>query len=206
MILEKITVGSYMSNCYIVGCEETKEAAVIDPGADFKKIYETIEELNVKIKFVILTHAHGDHIGALNEVIKKYNVPVYVHEDEVDMLQDANKNLSRMMFRKEIKVEPQKLLKDGEIIELGNLEMEIIHTPGHTKGSISIKVENIILTGDTLFNGSIGRTDFLGGSFEDIISSIKTKIFKYDDEVIVYPGHNSPTTIGNERKTNPFVI
>lgn len=206
MILEKITVGSYMSNCYIVGCEETKEAAVIDPGADFKKIDETIEELNVKIKFVILTHAHGDHIGALNEVIKKYNVPVYVHEDEVDMLQDANKNLSRMMFRKEIKVEPQKLLKDGEIIELGNLEMEIIHTPGHTKGSISIKVENIILTGDTLFNGSIGRTDFLGGSFEDIISSIKTKIFKYDDEVIVYPGHNSPTTIGNERKTNPFVI
>ena len=206
MIFEKITVGSYMSNCYIVGCEETREAAVIDPGADFKKIDMIIEELEVKIKFVLLTHAHGDHIGALEEIIQKYNVPVYIHEDDVDMLQDANKNFSKMMFRKEIKIKPEKLLKDGEIVELGQLEMEIIHTPGHTPGSISIKVENIMLTGDTLFNGSIGRTDFPGGSFEKIINSIKSKIFKYDDEIIVYPGHNSPTTIGKEKKTNPFVV
>lgn len=194
-----------MSNCYIIGCEETKEAAIVDPGADYDKIEAEIDKLGLTPKFVILTHAHGDHIGALEEVIKNYKTLVFIHEKEADMLRNASQNLSTVIFRKEISVEPNRLLNEGDIIKLGNMDLEIIHTPGHTPGGISIKVDNILLTGDTLFNGSIGRTDFPGGSYDEIIDSIKSKLFKYNDETLVYPGHNSPTTIGTEKRINPFV-
>lgn len=205
MIFEAMALGSYMANCYIVGSEKTREAAVIDPGADFLKIDETINELGVVPKMIILTHAHGDHIGAVNELVEKYNLPVYIHEDDADALSDSSLNYSRVLYRKDMTVKPDVLLKDGDTIKLSDLNFEIIHTPGHTPGGICIKVENKMMTGDTLFNKSIGRTDFPGGSFEDIISSIKNKIFKYDDNTVVYPGHNSPTTIKSEKLGNPFV-
>lgn len=205
MIFEAMAVGSYMSNCYIVGSEKTNEAAIIDPGAEFKKIDAKIIELGLTPKMILLTHAHGDHIGAVLELIDKYHIPVYIHEKDAEALVDSNINLTKVLFRKEVAINPDIKLKDGDIINLGDLEFEVIHTPGHTPGGISIKVENIMMTGDTLFNQSIGRTDFPGGSFEQIISSIKEKIFKYDDDTIVYPGHNSPTTIKSEKISNPFV-
>lgn len=205
MIFEAMAVGSYMSNCYIVGSETTKEAAIIDPGAEFNKIDNKIAELELKPVMIILTHAHGDHIGAVRELVEKYNIPVYIHEYDAEALKDSEINFSKVLFRKDMTVNPDVMLKDGDKINVGELELEIIHTPGHTPGGISIKVNNIMMTGDTLFNKSIGRTDFPGGSFEQIISSIKDKIFKYDDEIIVYPGHNSPTTIKSEKMGNPFV-
>ena len=205
MIFEAMTVGSYMSNCYIVGSDNTKEAAIIDPGAEFLRIDSKIIELGVTPKMIILTHAHGDHIGAVLELIDKYNIPVYIHEDDAEALVDSNINLTKVLFRKEVTINPDVKLKDGDKIMLSDLEFEIIHTPGHTPGGICIKVQNIMMTGDTLFNKSIGRTDFPGGSFDQIISSIKDKIFKYDDDIIVYPGHNSPTTIKSEKMGNPFV-
>jgi hydroxyacylglutathione hydrolase len=205
MIFEAITVGSYMSNCYILGSEKTKEAAIIDPGAEFNKIDGKIKELEVTPKMIILTHAHGDHIGAVLEFIEKYHIPVYIHEDDAKALVDSNINLTKVLFSKEVTINPDVKVKDGDKIILGDLEFEIIHTPGHTPGGISIKVENIMMTGDTLFNRSIGRTDFPGGSFDQIINSIRNKIFKYDDETIVYPGHNSPTTIESEKIGNPFI-
>lgn len=205
MIFEAMTVGSYMSNCYIVGSDKTNEAAIIDPGAEFGRIDKKIIELGLKPKMILLTHAHGDHIGAVLEFIDKYHIPVYIHEDDAEALVDSNINLSKVLFRKEVTINPDVKLKDGDKIELGDLEFEVIHTPGHTPGGICLKVENIMLTGDTLFNQSIGRTDFPGGSFDQIISSIKDKIFKYDDDIIVYPGHNSPTTIKSEKMSNPFV-
>jgi hydroxyacylglutathione hydrolase len=205
MIFEAITVGSYMSNCYILGSEKTKEAAIIDPGAEFNKIDGKIKELEVTPKMIILTHAHGDHIGAVLEFIEKYHIPVYIHEDDAKALVDSNINLTKVLFSKEVTINPDVKVKDGDKIILGDLEFEIIHTPGHTPGGISIKVENIMMTGDTLFNRSIGRTDFPGGSFDQIIDSIRNKIFKYDDETIVYPGHNSPTTIESEKIGNPFL-
>ena len=205
MIFEAMTVGSFLSNCYIIGSETTKEAAIIDPGADFDRIVSKLKEHGLTPTMIILTHAHGDHIGAVNDLVEKYGAKVYIHKDDAEALKDANINLSKMVTGKSISITPDVELEDGDIIKLGDLDLKIIHTPGHTRGGICIKVENIMLTGDTLFNSSIGRTDFPGGSYEDIIASIKNKIFKYDDDTIIYPGHNSPSTIKYEKQHNPFV-
>ena len=205
MIFEAMTVGSYYSNCYIVGSDVTKEAAIIDPGAEFEKIDSKIIDLGLKPKMIILTHAHGDHIGAVDELIEKYGVKVYIHEDDANALKDSDTNFSKVLFGKNISINPDSKLKDGDVLNLSDLKFEIIHTPGHTKGGICIKVGNIMMTGDTLFNKSIGRTDFPGGSYDEIINSIQEKIFKYDDDIIIYPGHNSPSTIKSEKLSNPFV-
>lgn len=205
MIFERLEVGSFAVNCYIIASDVTKETAIIDPGSQFDLIDHKITELGLKVKMIILTHCHGDHIGAVNALVEKYHVPVYIHESDAIMLQDSELNYSKSLFRKDITVKPDVLLKDGDVIELGDLKLEIIHTPGHTPGGISIKVGNILLTGDTLFCRSIGRTDFIGGSFDEIIDSIKNKLLKFSDDTLVYPGHNSPTTIGTERNFNPFL-
>ena len=204
MIFKGFAVGSYYSNCYIVGSEESREAAIIDPGADFKKIDGFIEEMGLTPKMIILTHYHGDHIGAVSDIVNKYNTKVYIHRDDAEYLSDSSINFSKQINGKSIEIKPDVLLDDGDVLELGELKFEIIHTPGHTKGGICIKVDNIMMTGDTLFNKSIGRTDLPGGSYEEIINSVKEKIFKYDGDVIIYPGHNSPSTIKSEKLGNPF--
>lgn len=205
MIFEALVVGMYGANCYIVGNEETKEAAVIDPGAEFNKIDSKLKDLGLKPTMVILTHYHGDHIGAVQEFIDKYDTKIYIHKEDAKSLNDSSMNLTKSMFGKDIEVKADVELSDGDEINLGDLKFEIIHTPGHTKGGICIKVGNIMMTGDTLFNSSIGRTDFPGGSFEEIIKSIKEKVFKYDDDTILYPGHMSSSTIKREKQYNPFV-
>lgn len=205
MIFEGMAVGSYYANCYIVGSDSTNEAAIIDPGADFNLIDKKIIELGLEPKIIILTHAHGDHIGAVIDFVNKYGTKVYIHKEDAEMLKDGNKNFTKALTGKNISIIPNVELKDNDEIKLGDLNFEIIHTPGHTRGGICIKVGNIMMTGDTLFNKSIGRTDFPGGSFDEIINSIKEKIFKYDDDIIIYPGHNSPSTIKSEKMGNPFV-
>lgn len=204
MIFKGLAVGSYYSNCYIVGSEDTKEAAIIDPGGDFNKIDGIAEEMGLTPKMIILTHYHGDHIGAVPDIIKKYGTKVYIHKDDAEYLSDSSINFSKQIVGKSIEIKPDVLLDDGDVLELGELKFEIIHTPGHTKGGICIKVGNIMMTGDTLFNKSIGRTDLPGGSYEEIINSVKEKIFKYDEDIIIYPGHNSPSTIKSEKLGNPF--
>lgn len=205
MIFEALEVGIYGANCYIVGSEKTKEAAIIDPGAEFNKIDKKLNELGLAPKMVILTHYHGDHIGAVEEFVEKYGTKVYIHKEDAEALNNSSMNFSKSMFGKGISIKADAELEDGDIINLGDLKFEIIHTPGHTRGGICIRVGNIMMTGDTLFNNSIGRTDFPGGSFDEIIKSIKEKIFKYDEDTVIYPGHMSPSTIKKERKYNPFV-
>jgi glyoxylase-like metal-dependent hydrolase (beta-lactamase superfamily II) len=205
MIFEALEVGIYGANCYIAGSEETHEAAIIDPGAEFNKIDKKINALGLTPKIVILTHCHGDHIGAVEEFIDKYGTKVYIHTEDAESLNNGSMNFSKSMFGKGISIKADVELEDGDVITLGELKFEIIHTPGHTRGGICIKVGNIMMTGDTLFSNSIGRTDFPGGSFEEIIKSIKDKIFKYEDDTVIYPGHMSPSTIKKEKQYNPFV-
>ncbi|WZL71529.1 MBL fold metallo-hydrolase [Clostridiaceae bacterium 35-E11] len=205
MIIERIPAGIYAANCFVIGCEETKKAAVIDPGGDAEDIIKYIDEHELELQYILLTHGHGDHIGGVVEIKAKKEVPVLIHEDDAFMLQNANKNLSKLMSGPDIELIADRLLRGGEIIELGALALHISHTPGHTPGGICIKVEDCLFTGDTLFANSIGRTDFEGGSFEKIIDSIKSKLLIYDDETKVFPGHGPASTIGRERVSNPFI-
>ncbi|WP_053957021.1 MBL fold metallo-hydrolase [Inediibacterium massiliense] len=205
MIIHKIEAGIYAVNCYILACEETKKACIIDPGGDGEKILKYINDNDLKPQFILLTHAHGDHIGGIPAIKEKIDLPVYLHEEDEDLFSDANKNLSSMMSGPTVEMKADQYLKDQDTIKLGNLNLHIMHTPGHTRGGISIYVENVVFTGDTLFAGSIGRTDFEGGSFEAIIHSIKSKLLNLGDQVKVFPGHGPSSTIGREKIYNPFL-
>lgn len=199
-------LGIYAANCYIIYSEKTMDGIVIDPGGDAEEILEKIKEENINIKYIVLTHGHGDHIGGVIDLKNSLKVPLIAHEDEKEMLMDGNKNLSTIMAMGTIEIEPDILVKSGDTIEIGDLKAEVIHTPGHTLGGMCIKIEDDIISGDTLFSGSIGRTDLEGGDYETIIRSIKEGLLVYPDETKVYPGHGTPTTIGKERLTNPFLL
>ena len=206
MKIERLTVGVYAANCYIVYCEDTKEGIVIDPGDEGDRILKRVEELNLDVKYIILTHGHGDHIGGLKEVKKGTQASILIHEGDRELLNDGTKNLSSVMATGSVQLEADRFVKDGEELSFGNYSAKIIHTPGHTPGGISINIDGSLFTGDTLFAGSIGRTDFPGGSYEQIINSIKEKLVPFSDDIIVYPGHGPSSTIGREKVSNPFII
>ncbi|MFH1854032.1 MAG: MBL fold metallo-hydrolase [Candidatus Omnitrophota bacterium] len=201
MIIKKITVGPMETNCYIAGDESTREAVVIDPGGDYNKIKKIIGREGLKPIAIINTHGHGDHIIANDE----FGLPVWIHRQDADFLGDPSKNLSAefgLMFR----ANPAKrLLERGDTLTVGKYSLEVIHTPGHTPGSICLKGDGIIFSGDTLFYEGIGRTDFSYGSQEDILKSIKEKLFTLEDRYVVYPGHGPSTTIGHEKTRNPYI-
>ncbi|PIP68091.1 MAG: MBL fold metallo-hydrolase [Candidatus Omnitrophica bacterium CG_4_9_14_0_2_um_filter_42_8] len=202
MFIKKIIVGPLESNCYLFGDEATKEIFVIDPGGDYREIKSVIDKNGMKPKAVINTHGHGDHIGAN----KEFGIPVWIHRLDADFLMDPSKNLSGAFgFFLKTKT-ASRLVEDKDILNIGKYSLEVIHTPGHTPGSICLKAESVIFTGDTLFCEGIGRTDFAYGSEEDIMDSIKEKLFTLKDDYVIYPGHGPSSTIGNEKTSNPFVI
>ena len=205
MILEQIKVGSMQVNCYILGDDRTRRAAVIDPGDDYDKIKNTLAKKNLKAEIIINTHGHIDHIG----VDDRFGLKIYAHKDELPMLKDEGLNLSAFLlapFSVKNEVYP---LEDGQDIRLDSIHLKVIHTPGHTPGGISLLLlhpkNKIVFTGDTLFCQGIGRTDFPGASEDVIIKSIKTRLFTLPDDTVVYPGHGPSTTIGAEKKANPFL-
>jgi hydroxyacylglutathione hydrolase len=201
MLLKTIVVGYYGVNCYVVGRGATNEVVVIDPGADFSKIKAVLVKGKLKPVAVINTHGHFDHIGASD----KFNLDVYVHIDDKDMMTDPQSNLS-IFFGKPVKVSANiKVFRDQDIVTLAGMDFEVRHTPGHTPGGVCLRVENMFFSGDTLFCGSVGRTDFPGASHEQLLNSIKNKILTLPDDIVVYPGHGAFTTIKNERKENPFL-
>lgn len=201
MIIKKIVVGPLESNCYIVGDEDTRGAFIIDPGADYRKIKNLIDKNELKPRAIINTHGHGDHIASNED----FGVPVWIHRLDAEFLKDPSKNLSGAFGFLLKTRSASRLLEHGDILAIGNYTLEVIHTPGHTPGSICLKGDRVIFTGDTLFCQGIGRTDFEYGSEEDIMRSIKERLFTLDDSYIIYPGHGPNSTIGNERQNNPFI-
>ncbi len=207
MFLKKLVVGELETNCYLVGCKETKKAAVIDPGGEDEVdlILNLLQKNNFSLKYILNTHGHIDHIAGNNLLKAKTEALLLIHRLDADMLVDANKNFSSFMGKKIYSPPADKLLKEGDEISLGTLNLIVIHTPGHTPGGISLVLNNIIFTGDTLFAEGIGRTDLPGGSYQDLIKSIKEKLLVLSDDKIIYPGHGPDSTIGKERRTNPYI-
>jgi len=203
MIFKRLPTGMLASNCYIIG--DNCEGAVIDPGAKAQDILEMAEQTKLIIKYIILTHSHIDHIISMDEIREKLDAKVFVHKDDATSLPDPWRNGSKLFGLDKTFKPADVFLKDGDIINIGDLKVEIIHTPGHTPGGICIKVNDNIFTGDTLFRMSIGRTDLGNGDQDDLMNSIKEKLMKLDDKTMVYPGHGTATTIGYERKNNPFI-
>lgn len=205
MLFKAFTVGQMGVNCYLLGCEETKEAIVIDPGGDAQLIIEELEQNDLKLKAIINTHGHIDHIGANEELKSATQAQLLIHEQDALMLEDPKKNLSVFIGGAVSQKPADRILKDGDNIEIGTIILEVMHTPGHTLGGICLKLDNLLFSGDTLFAEGIGRSDFPGGCHETLLSSIKTKIMMLPNETKVYPGHGPDTTIGYERENNPFL-
>ena len=205
MIFEGFVAGHMQANCYIIGCPETGEAAVVDPGGDADRILARLKARGLRLRYIILTHGHVDHIAALGEVRDATGAEVLIHAADADMLTDPTRNLSFFMGRR-LRFSPaERLLADGDTIEVGTVRLEVVHTPGHTPGGICLKTDDLVITGDTLFAGSVGRSDFPGGNHRQLIRSIKERLLCLPGHTRVYPGHGPETTIGEEKRYNPFL-
>ena len=208
MIIEKMVVGPIQANCYIIGDEKTKEGAVIDPGGNGERIADKVEEMGLDIKYIIATHGHFDHNAGLQKLRdRKITAPFMVHRDDDSFIEESKRSAERWGLVIDQVPDADEHFDEGDVLKVGELELQIIHTPGHSPGGISIyiKSEGVVFSGDTLFNRSIGRTDFREGSMEDLQNSIRKKLYKLPDDTVVYAGHNSETTIGAEKKGNMFV-
>lgn len=199
MKIKSLVVGDYGTNCYILIDEQSMQCAVIDPGGDASNIVKSIEDSKCKVKYILLTHGHMDHTGAVLEIKNKYNVPVVISEKDYKMVQQ------RTFVYGNIGNEIPLYIKDNQVFEIGNIKLKAIYTPGHTPGGVSFLTDGVIFSGDTLFQGSIGRTDFPGGDFKAIIDSIKTKIMILPEDTVVLSGHGPKTSVGEEKKYNPFL-
>ncbi len=187
-MLKKLVVGIYQTNCYLLGCEKTGEGVVIDPGDEVLRIVKLISEAGLRIRAILITHGHFDHTGAADELRRITGSPIRVHSSDAGALG----------FRADTH------LSDGEEISVGRFKVKVLHTPGHSPGGVSFCAPGAVFSGDTLFAGSVGRTDFAGGDHHGLVRAVVEKIFPLGDHIRVYPGHGPVTTVGQERHTNPF--
>ena len=211
MIIESRAVGPFMKNGFIVGCEETREAVLIDPGDEVQSLLAFVERQRLEVRHILLTHAHVDHVTGVGTAKKALAVPVYLHRDDLFLYEHAVE--SGAMFG--LQVEPQPPIDvyytTGQVIPFGTFEVRPHHTPGHCPGGVCLQIGKRgeagkeLFVGDTLFAGSIGRTDLPGGDYATLITSIRSVLFAFGDDAIVHPGHGPDTTIGHERRTNPFL-
>jgi len=204
----QITVGQLAANCYLFINRETMEGFIVDPGDEAARIGVRVGHEQMKPTAILLTHGHFDHFLAAEELAKRYDIPIYVHEADVSLLEDAEENLSLPFFGIRATLHADKTFKDGDILSLCGYDFTVIHTPGHTRGSVCFyqKELGICFSGDTLFYESLGRTDFPGGSVKDIVTSIcKRLLLSLPEDTVLYPGHNEATSIAHEKKYNPTV-
>jgi hydroxyacylglutathione hydrolase len=209
MLFRALELGPFLANCYIVGSDRTGEGIIIDPVAEAETIMDNVRQLGLTIKLIIATHSHPDHIMALGQIKEETGAPFAMHEAEsAGMIASGMARVMGMFMSgsAEPLPKPDMSLKDGEAIEIGDLSFTVLHTPGHSPGGISLYGHGMVFVGDTLFNFSIGRTDFPGCSHQQLIESINSKLLTLPDETIVYPGHGPQTTIRAERQHNPFLI
>ena len=207
MLFETVVVGPLGVNCTILGCPDTREGVVIDPGADGARILAKVREMEVTIKYVINTHGHFDHVGGNKELLTATGAKLLIHEADVPLLNRAVKSAAMYGLTTVDSPAPDAFLTDGQVVRFGNQELKVLHTPGHTPGGCCLyhQVSGQVITGDTLFADGVGRTDFPGSSYEDLALGIKTKLFTLPDATIADPGHGHSTTIGHEKKHNPYV-
>lgn len=208
LIVEHFPVGPLQCNCVILGDESSKSAIIVDPGDEGERIFAALERHGLKVRAVVATHAHIDHVGALAKLKQLTGAPAMIHEADVPLYEHLAEQAEWLGVATPTVTTLDRYLHDGDRLELGACAMDVVHTPGHSPGSLSFVVHDrspLVLAGDTLFAGSIGRTDLWGGSFPQIIDSIRSKLLTLPDELIVVPGHGPRTTIGNERENNPFL-
>ena len=198
MILKRLQVGPIGTKCYIIGDEETKMGAIIDPGDEAERILRVVHELGLNIQFILLTHGHYDHTTGVNGILQYLQVPVYIHKEEISA---KGSNAGGLQFGP---IPQIRNYDEGDQLTLGHLTIDVMHTPGHSKGSVTLKVGDVLFTGDTLFRDSCGRTDFQGGSYKDMLRSLK-RLHDLPGDYQVYPGHEAPTTLSRERARNLYM-
>lgn len=205
-IVRGIVVGLFQENCYIIGSRRTGEAVAIDPGDEAEEILALAGDMGVHIKRIVCTHAHVDHILAARAVKEATDATFLLHRDDLELAQQAPITARMFGMTASTPPAPDALLADGSDLELAGAQIKVIHTPGHTQGSVSLYVAGLLFSGDTLFQGSIGRTDLPGGNGRQIMRSIVDRLLTLPDETVVLPGHMLETTIGRERASNPFIL
>lgn len=208
MILKTLEVGPLAVNCYILGSRKGGEGVIIDPGGEPDKIMRVVEAKGLlgNIRYILATHGHFDHIGAAKRLEELTSAPFLIHKNDLELL-DILEDQARYFGCPEVeKPHVDRFVADGDVISLDNIELRVVHTPGHSKGGVCYLTEDKAFVGDTLFAGSVGRTDFPGCSSEELVNSIRNKLLTLEDGVEVYPGHGPPTTIGQERRSNPFLV
>ena len=204
LMMQGFYTGPLDVNCYVVYDDQTKNGFMVDPGGVSKTLTSFIETQHIKIKMIFLTHGHGDHIGGAREYREKYQAPIYAHKEEGIVLGSAMYNSSAMMFGYPVELQADVYVTDGQEIPFEGHTIKILHTPGHSPGGICILIEKWLFCGDTLFAGSVGRTDFPLCSTKDLFDGIRNKLFTLDPDTMVFPGHGPSTTIGFEKEHNPF--
>jgi glyoxylase-like metal-dependent hydrolase (beta-lactamase superfamily II) len=205
MILESLPTGPLQVNCYILGCEVTRQAAVIDPGGDVPQILALLKQHDLQLQLVINTHGHFDHIGGNRQLLAATGAELLLHQADSTLLASAAKHAAAFGMQTDMSPAPQRLLNGGEQLALGELLIDVLHTPGHTPGGICLLIEDQVIVGDTLFAGSIGRTDLPGGDHQTLINSIREKLLILPDATVAHPGHGPSTSIGREKSYNPFL-
>ncbi|MBE0616573.1 MAG: MBL fold metallo-hydrolase [Proteobacteria bacterium] len=204
MILDIRPVGMIQANCYILGDEETREAVVIDPGGDTPLLLKSIEARQLKPVAILATHGHFDHVEGLASLKRATGAPVHIHKGDLPLIQGLTGQGLMFGVRVESAPAPDVFLEDGDTIGFGGYTLQVLHTPGHSPGSVSYLVDKSVFVGDLLFSGSIGRTDLQGGDYDTLLHSVRTRIFTLPDDTVVYPGHGPATSVSVEKRTNPF--
>jgi len=204
MILEIHPVGMIQANCYILGDEQTKEAVVIDPGGDTPVLLRSLQARDLKPVAILATHGHFDHVEGLASLKRATGAPIHVHKGDLPLIQGMAGQGLMFGVRVEAAPPPDVFLEDGATVSFGGYTLEVLHTPGHSLGSVCYRLDKSVFVGDLLFAGSIGRTDLQGGDYDTLLQSVRKRIFTLPDETVVYPGHGPSTTVGVEKRSNPF--